>query len=120
MMRLLMLAGCVLLLSVSCTDKTRVPSDVYPREKMEAMMWDMLMADRFSAQFLLKDSAKKDVKAETFKLYEQVFQIHKTNSDEFLKSYKYYLTRPDLTKVMFDSLTARAGRNRDQLYKNMK
>jgi hypothetical protein len=111
---------CILLvMGISCKDSTKIPSDIIPKDKMENLMWDMMLADRYSAQFLLKDSATKDVKLETMKLYEQVFQLHKISHDKFVKSYKYYLNRPDLSKVMFDSLSARGSRNRDQIYKKL-
>lgn len=102
---------------LSCTNKNKLPSDVLPREEMEKVLWDMIQADRFSTQFLLKDSATLNVKQETFKLYEQVFQLHKISREDFIKSYKYYLARPDITKVMFDSMSTRATRLRDTLYK---
>ena len=109
---------CLLLIvGISCKDSTKIPSDIFPKDKMEKIMWDMMLADRYSAQFLLKDSATKDVKLETMKLYEQVFQLHHITKQEFIKNYKYYLNRPDLSKVMFDSLSARGTRSRDQMYK---
>jgi hypothetical protein len=57
---------------------------------MESLLWDMMLADRYSAQFLSKDSATKDVKLETMKLYEQVFQMHHITREAFVKNYKYY------------------------------
>lgn len=104
--------------ALACTNSAKTPADIFPKEKMEKILWDMMLADRYSNQYLLKDSATKNVKLETIKLYEQVFQVHKTNRSEFVKSFKYYLNRPDLTKVIFDSLAARGNRNRDTLYKS--
>ena len=106
----------VLIALGSCQDSTKIPSNIIPRAKMETVLWDMMLADRYSAQFLLKDSLSKDVKLETMKLYEGVFQLHKISREEFVKSYKYYLNRPDISKVIFDSLSARGGRNRELLY----
>ncbi len=111
--------GLFLLLLTGCTNTQRVPSDIYPKEKMEAILWDMLLADRYSAQYLLKDSARINVRDTTFKLYDQVFQVHHTTKEEFLKSYKFYLSRPDITKVMLDSLAARSNRSRDALLKEV-
>lgn len=109
--------GILLVMGISCTDTTKIPSGILPKDKMESLLWDMMLADRYSAQFLLKDSATKDVKMETLKLYEQVFQIHHITREEFVKNYKYYLNRPDISKVIFDSLSARGTRNRDTIYK---
>ncbi|MGN6418818.1 MAG: DUF4296 domain-containing protein, partial [Pseudobacter sp.] len=53
---------------------------------------------------------------ETLKLYDQVFQVHKITREEFVKSYKFYLSRPDISKVMFDSIASRANRKREEQY----
>ena len=92
---------CVFFCLGSCTDSSKIPSSIIPKDKMEKVLWDMMLADRYSAQYLLRDSASRNVKVETMKLYEQVFQIHKISQAEFVKSFKYYLNRPDITKVIF-------------------
>src|SRR5690606_39128821 len=58
-----------------------------------------------------------DKKKETFLYYQKVFQLHGISHEEFLKSYDFYLGRPDILKVMFDSISAQAERSRGQLYK---
>src|SRR6185295_4458215 len=116
-MRGLSLCLLALLFSVyACSDKQYIPADVIPKEKMEKVMWDMIVADRYSALFLAKDSAKINVKTETLKLYEQVFQINKISKEEFLKSFNFYLSRPDIGKVIFDSLAVRTARQRPGMY----
>ena len=114
--QLLFLSCLLIMLSMACTNKNKIPSDVLSREDMKKVMWDMIQADRFSTQFLERDTSK-NVKTETFKLYEQVFKLHKITRDEFVYSYKFYLSRPDISKVMFDSLAAFANRQRAEIYK---
>ncbi|MDF2189386.1 DUF4296 domain-containing protein [Paraflavitalea sp. CAU 1676] len=119
-------AGCFYLLvftviglAVACSNKNKIPSDVMAQDKMEKVMWDMIQADRFSSQFLERDSvAKKNIKVENLKLYEQVFQHHKISKDEFLRSFQFYLSRPDLNKPIFDTMSARADRRRAEMYKS--
>lgn len=84
---------------------------------MQIVLWDIIQAERFSVLFLLKDSAKMNVQLEKFKLYEQVFAIHKISKDDFIKSYKYYLSRPDISKVIFDSIAVKAERQKLDNYK---
>jgi Domain of unknown function (DUF4296) len=117
-MRKFFIASFFLFVFSACTDTEKVPPDIIPPKKMENILWDMLLADRYSAQYLIKDSAKINVKAEIFKLYEAVFVVNKTSKTEFVKSYKYYLNRPDLTKTIFDSLSVRANRDRQSMFKN--
>ncbi|RYY23487.1 MAG: DUF4296 domain-containing protein [Chitinophagaceae bacterium] len=106
----------LIFLAIACTDKTSVPSGIIGKDKMGNVLLDMIVADRYSTQFLTKDSAKINVEEETFRLYSQVFSIHNISREDFVKSYKFYLSRPDLSKVLFDSVTARANRVKDASY----
>lgn len=98
-----------------CTDKDKIPAGVLPKEKMQKVLWDVIQAERYRETFI-RDSSK-DLKAETFKLYAQVFAIHKVTKDEFAKSYKFYMSRPDIAREMFDSLATQANRAREEMYK---
>ena len=84
---------------------------------MQHILWDLIQADQYAKQFLLKDSSKKNIRVETIKLYQEVLQIHHITKDQFKKSYQFYLTRPDLTKNIFDSLAASGNRRRKEIYK---
>jgi len=105
------------IIAIGCTNKSRIPSDVLAKDKMEKVLWDMMMADRFATQFIVKDSAKRDVTAETFRLYSQVFAMNKISREEFVRSYKFYMTRPDISKVLFDTILQRANRQKEELYR---
>lgn len=111
---------CLLFIFSACSKKDKIPPDVIGKEKMELVLWDMIQADRFVAQFLLKDSAKRNIREESLILYEKVFQVHKISRDQFVKSYKYYLSRPDITRVIFDSLATRAQRKKEEVYKSIR
>lgn len=100
---------------ISCTDKDKIPAGVLPKDKMQKVLWDVIQAERYRETFI-KDSSK-DLKAETFKLYAQVFEIHKVTKEEFAKSYKFYMSRPDIARDMFDSLATQANRRREEMYK---
>ncbi|HTE28325.1 DUF4296 domain-containing protein [Flavitalea sp.] len=104
-------------LFIACRDKSKTPSDVLPKDKMEKVLWDMMLADRFAAQFITKDSAKKNITEETFKVYAEVFSMNNISREEFVKSYKFYMTRPDLSKVIMDTILQRANRLKEESYK---
>lgn len=112
-----LIAFCIILVFACCNGGTRVPGNVIAPVKMEKVMWDMVLADRYSAQFLARDTSVQSRQAKTFELYEKVFRIHKTNREEFIRSIKYYLGRPDITSEIFDTLAARAARKRPEMYK---
>ena len=116
-MRWLILTGIlVFFIYIGCTNQYKVPDDILPKDKMEKVLWDMIVADRYSAAILAKDSTK-NIKEETFKLYEQGFSVHKISRQEFIKSFKYYLKRPDIAQVMLDSLATHANRRREEIYR---
>ena len=106
---------CMLLIA-GCSEKDKIPSDVIARDEMEKIIWDMMLADQYSSNYLVKDSAKVNVKIETLKLYEDIFRMHKVSRDEFRKSFQFYQGRPDITRTMFDSLLARGNRARMENY----
>ncbi|MET0245078.1 MAG: DUF4296 domain-containing protein, partial [Flavitalea sp.] len=112
-----LLAMIAIVCLFACVDRKKVPSDILPTDKMEAVIWDMVLADRFASQFVIRDTPRVNLKDETFKLYSEVFAIHKVSREEFTKSYKFYMTRPDLSRVMFDSIYARANRKKEEAYR---
>lgn len=93
-----------LLLIISCSDRKKIPKDILPKEKMQAVLWSMISAGEFlNAYILIKDSIDKV--AESSKIYGQVFQVHHINREEFDKSYSYYRVHPELMKEILDSLS---------------
>lgn len=109
----------MIFLIFGCTNTTKIPKDVLSKKKMEVLLWDVIRAERFSAIFLLKDSASKNVQLDKFKLYDQVFSVHKVSKDDFIKSYKYYLSHPDIAKEIFDSIAVKAERQKTESYKTV-
>ena len=70
---------------------------------MQSVLWDMLRVDQFVVTYVAKDTGLNK-KQESIKLYEQVFRIHKTSKEKFQKSLDFYQNRPDLLKVILDSI----------------
>jgi hypothetical protein len=108
LLAVVMLAGC--------SGKDKVPSGVLPRAKMENILWDMVTADQYSAVYLVKDSARINIKTEDLRLYQQVFRLHGISRDEFRKSLRYYEDRPDLLRNLLDTVIARGTRLRAESY----
>ena len=103
-------------LLAACDNNNR-PKDLIPEPKMESVIWDMVQADEFIQNYVLKDSNKVNVNAERYKLYEKVLSVHNITKDQFKKSYEYYASHPGETKLLFDSLSARANRRIQESYK---
>ena len=112
------LAVCIIIVVAACTDNTKVPKNIIQKDKMQKVLWDMVQADRFAVDFLPKpgDSAYDETKV--LKVYQKVFNVHGITRDQFLKSYTFYLNHPDITKVLYDSISVQAERRREEVYKS--
>jgi hypothetical protein len=114
MVVLMVIVCCIA--GIGCSDKNSVPRGILSRDKMEQVMWDMAQADQYAALYLAKDSPRIDRKAETLRLYAEVFRLHEVTPEEFRKSYHYYLDHPELNQLLFDSVIARGVRARSEMY----
>lgn len=99
-----------------CLRKDKEPSGIIPREEMGNILWDMVQADQFSAIYLVKDTARINIKMEDLRLYQQIFNLHGISREKFRNSFKYYEDRPDLIRTLFDSVIARGNRLRTESY----
>jgi hypothetical protein len=96
--------SCLLLIT-GCRNKGRVPSNIIPPPKMQAILWDMMRADQFLVDFVLpKDSSLNKI-AESQKLYQNIFGIYQINKEQFQRSFSYYKSKPALFIAIMDSLS---------------
>jgi hypothetical protein len=109
-MRALVVAICFLLLA-GCNRNT---ARILPPDKMEAVLWDIIRADVFTQNFVKKDSLRNPV-MENLKLQDQVFTKHQVTKTDFYKSYDYYINHSDLMKIILDSMSAKAERDRPNM-----
>jgi Domain of unknown function (DUF4296) len=100
---------------LSCGSNDKVPKDVLEPQKMERVMTDILMAESFSESYLLLDTTKKRDEWFTGEL-NKVLAINQISQDQFRKSMDFYKSRPDIFKVIIDSINAKGQRNRDKIY----
>ena len=107
----------LIILNFACIRDNEVPKDVIPQNQMRKIMWDLMRADAYVTDFIMKDSTL-DKKAESAKLYEKIFDIHSTTRETFKKSLVFYQSRPDLFKAISDSL--RVDEKKSQQYPDEK
>jgi hypothetical protein len=96
-----------ILLLPSC--KTKKADGVLPPEKMEAVLWDMMRADKFLADYVLNKDTTKKIDSESIQLYQQVLAIHQVTGKQFQKSFSYYKQHPDQLRGIMDSLSRPAS-----------
>ena len=104
-----------LFLIFSCTGRNRIPSGVLKPDKMEKVMYDVILAEGFAESFLFKDSSrtKEDWVNEEM---DKVLAIHSVSQETFMKSYDFYKNRPDLLKPITDTMNAINQRNKDRVF----
>ena len=112
MMRIIVLLAGMVLIN-SCSSKNKVPADILNPDKMQAVLWDVIKADVFTAEFIKKDSSK-NAGAENLKLQQQIFSIHKISKADFYRSYDYYKANTEIFKKVMDSMVVRAEKDRYQ------
>lgn len=88
-----------------CVRNDGIPKDIIPQNHMRKIMWDLMRADAYVSDFIMEDSTR-DKNVERAVLYEKIFAIHSTTQESFKRSMSFYESRPDLLKVITDSLKA--------------
>lgn len=94
---------------ISCNSGNKTPSNIIQPKEMQSILWDVMRAQTLANQIAIKDSSV-NAAVETKSLSQKIFQIHKTDSSHFNKSYNWYVKHPDALKLIFDSLYAQKER----------
>ncbi len=98
----------------SCSGSDGVPSGIIAKPKMETILWQLMQVDEFTASTFTPRDSTHNLTTERISRYRQVFRLNQVSKDEFEKSYKFYMGHPDITRVLFDSINAKANRLRDE------
>jgi hypothetical protein len=88
-----------------CGRKDKVPNGILPQKKMQAVMWDMMRADQFLADYVLNKDTSLKKQNESIQLYQKIFLIHNIKKEVFQKSFSFYKNHPDLMKAIMDSIS---------------
>jgi hypothetical protein len=104
MIRLLLIIYCSIFF-IACKKKDNVPDGILPAKKMQAVLWDIMRADQFLADYVFNKDSTKNKKTESIQLYSQVFAVHNISKEEFEKSFIYYKQHPQLMQVIMDSMS---------------
>jgi hypothetical protein len=104
-----------LIFIVSCSDRKKIPSDVIPPDKMGEILFSLGEAEEFSYSFIEKKLNVEKNKSLSIEA-ERVMKVYGITQDEFRTSYNFYKGRPDLFKVLMDSVSARKQRGVDKLF----
>lgn len=118
-MKLLIITISILLLG-GCNSQKKEKGIILDKDKMQAVLWDVIVANSFTVQFLKKDSLKNPA-VENGKLQQTIFKLHKISKDDFYRSYHYYSSQPEFMMVLLDSMTKKGERDKMKtIQRNMK
>jgi len=104
-MRKGLLIVLIVFYTAGCKSKDAIPNSVLPQKKMQVILWDMMRADQFLADYVLNKDSSLDKTTESLKYYQQIFAIHKTSKEEFQHSFSFYKSHPLLLKAIMDSIS---------------
>ncbi len=99
------------------TEDKKIPKDILPIDKMKIIVWDLTQAGSYANYLQEKDTTKK--KLNTIYLAE-VLKLHNINKTDFFKSFNFYQSHALLNQILFDSVSAYAQRQRNEMYKKMR
>lgn len=88
----------------ACSDKKKMPADILPQPKMQAVMWDLIRGADFLNNYVFFKGDPVDQVAESEKWNRKILAMHKVSKEQFDKSYAYYQQHPMLMKAVMDSI----------------
>jgi hypothetical protein len=82
------------------TDKNKIPNTVLSQEKMQAILYDMHLAEAIAN----KTQAPLDsVAGKALGMYQEIYSKHQVSEEQFKTSYDFYIEHP----VLLDSVYSR-------------
>ena len=94
-----------LIFILACRRGEQIPNDVLSKEKMQAVMWDVMRADQFLSAYVLSKDSSLDKVTESLKYYQDIFTLHQVTREQFQKSFSFYKDHPQLFKTIMDSMS---------------
>lgn len=93
------------LIMLSCKQEEKIPSDILPPAKMQALFWDLFRTTNFVTSYRLPTDSSLNKNAEQIKWYNRVLQLHQVTEKQFKQSMDFYKKRPDLFSAIMDSIS---------------
>lgn len=104
-MRIILLPAFLIVLLAACGNKNRIPSGVLQPRQMEAVLWDLMRADQFLADYVFSKDTSKKQDQESIRMYTQIFRTHNISKETFQKSFEFYQHHPALMNPILDSIS---------------
>jgi len=116
-MRVGILIIVIITFLIGCKSNSE-PKDLLPPSKMENVLTDILLAESFAESYLTIDTTRK-LKEFYDQELNKVIAVHKISQKQLRSSMEYYKSRPEILKVILDSVNNKAIREKDKVYKEV-
>mgnify|MGYP000952180966 CR=1 FL=1 len=103
-----------LIFFAACASPDAIPKDVIAPDKMKFIFWDAMRAGELATLTSPNDTSL--AKQKNMQYLQQVFAVHHITKEEFYESYKWYEQHPNFNKILMDSVSAYANRQRANRY----
>lgn len=100
---------------IFCSCNGGLPSGILKPKEMEEVLMDMAIVDSYAENINTLNSTDKKTNWLSVES-DKVLAIRKIEKKDFLNSYKFYKSRPDLLKVIIDTMHNKLQRNKDKIY----
>ena len=100
-----------LFLLFACEQKDRMPEGLLDREKFKEVLLDaQLLEARYNHEVVVEHKQEVPMK----QYYEQVFEKHGTDNEQFQRTFQYYTARPEELKAIYEEIIVELGRRKDE------
>lgn len=82
--------------------------------KMQAVMWDVIQLEAYAQLIVAPDTTKMTAKKNA-SLQQKIFSLHGISKEQYYKSYEFYSVHPEIMRIILDSITTKADRNRGKM-----
>jgi hypothetical protein len=104
------LLASVLVMLLACDQKEQTPEGLLDREKFkEVLLEAQLLEARYNHEVVVEHKQEVPMK----QYYEQVFEKHGTDREQFQRTFEYYTARPEELKAIYEEIMVELGRRKD-------
>jgi hypothetical protein len=104
---------------LSCSDADQLPKGVLGAKKMGDVMTDIALAESYIENYYEK-KANGPRDSAIGREVDKVLAMHEVSQETFRQSYQFYKSRPDIFRVILDTVFAENQRYQDKLHRKIK
>ncbi|WP_295124555.1 DUF4296 domain-containing protein [uncultured Chitinophaga sp.] len=93
--------------AIACGDAGKVPKGIIGKDKMKDILTDMTVAQVYGNDIVQEDTIPitdsiRELRVKTY--YSQILSLHKVSVKEFMDSYAFYESHPDVLEEVFKKM----------------